>query len=74
MTPWLPIAVTIVLTLVPAAVIWRRTRNGMLSVSTGLLVLALASLALGTIATVAFFWGAALLLAALIGFAAARSG
>ena len=70
MTPWLPIALTILLTIGPSLLVWRRTGNGSLAVSTGLLVLALASFALGTIATIAFFWGAVLLLAALVGFAA----
>ena len=39
-------------------------------VSTLLLVLALASFVLGNIATIAYFWGAALLLVALTGFGA----
>jgi hypothetical protein len=70
MTPWAPIALTLLLTFGAALLVWRQTRNATAAVSTGLLMLALASFALGTIATVAFFWGGALLLAALAGFAA----
>jgi hypothetical protein len=69
-TPWAPIALALLLTFGPALLVWRRTRNGIAAVSTGLLMLALASFAFGTIATVAFFWGGALLLAAVAGFAA----
>jgi hypothetical protein len=70
MTPWAPIALALLLTFGAALLVWRRTRNGTAAVSTGLLMLALASFAFGTIATVAFFWGGALLIAALAGFAA----
>lgn len=66
-TPWLPIAVVALATLGPALLIWRRTGNRVIGASTALLVLALASFALGTIATVAFLWGGILLIAALVG-------
>jgi hypothetical protein len=73
-TPWAPIGITVLLTLGPALLVWRLTRNGTLALSTGLLVLALASFALGTIATVAFVWGGVLVVAAAIGFIAAWLG
>jgi len=67
-TPWLPIAVVAVATFGSALLVWRRTGHGVLGASTALLVLAFASFALGTIATVAFFWGGILLVAAVVGF------
>jgi hypothetical protein len=67
-TPWAPIAAVVLVTLGPALLVWRRTENGGFAISTALLLLALASFAFGTIATVAFFWGGILLLAALVGF------
>jgi hypothetical protein len=70
-TPWLPIAVVALAALGPALLIWRRTGNRALGVSTAVLVLALASFALGTIATVAFVWGGILLFIALVGFGSA---
>lgn len=73
MTPWVPIAVAILLTVGPSLIVWRLTHSGALAVSTGLLMLALASFALGTIATVAFVWGGLLLVGALIGFGLALS-
>jgi hypothetical protein len=73
-TPWAPIGITVLLTLGPALLVWRLTRSGTLALSTGLLVLALASFALGTIATIAFVWGSFLLLAAAFGFSAAWLG
>ena len=73
MTPWVPIAIALLLTVGPSLVVWRFTGRVTLAVSTGLLILALASFALGTIATVAFVWGGLLLLGALIGLGVAWS-
>ena len=66
MTPWLPIALTVFVTLGAAYVAWRLTRSGALAVAAALFVLALGSFALGTIATIAYIWGGFLLLGALI--------
>lgn len=71
MTPWAPIAITLLATLGSALLVWRSTDNAALAASTALLVLALASFALGTIATVAFFWGGFLLIGALAGLVVA---
>lgn len=71
MTPWAPIAITLIATLGAASLVWRFTHNAALAISTALLVLAIASFALGTIATIAFFWGGFLLIGALAGFLAA---
>ena len=74
MTPWVPIGITVLLTLGPAFLVWRLTRNAALALSTGLFVLALASFALGTIATIAFIWGGFLMLGAVLGLGAAWLG
>jgi hypothetical protein len=67
-TPWAPIAFVVSVTVGAALLVGRRTGSTSLGLSTALLVLALASFAFGTIATVAYFWGGALLLAAVVGF------
>jgi hypothetical protein len=71
-TPWLPIAVTLLVTFGAAFLVWRLTRNGALATSAALFVLALASFALGTIATIAYFWGGLLLLGALVAAGVSR--
>ena len=72
MTPWAPIALTLPATFGVAFLVRRLTRSGALTVSAALLVLALASFALGTIATVAYFWGGILLFCSLIAFVISR--
>jgi hypothetical protein len=59
-SPWAPIALTIAVSVLFGALVWRRSRDGLLVLAVVLLVLAVASAALGSIATVAFFWAASL--------------
>lgn len=74
MTPWFPIGVTLVVTFGAAFLVWRFTRNGALATSAALFVLALASFALGTIATIAYIWGGFLMLGALVAAVISRLG
>ncbi len=67
-TPWAPIGITVLATLGAAWLTWRLTANRGFAASAGLLVLGLASAALGTIATVAFIWAGMLGLMAVTGF------
>ena len=62
MSPWAPIALTILVAVLFGGLVWGRTRDGLLVFAVVLLVLAVASAALGSIATVAFFWAAFLVL------------
>jgi hypothetical protein len=73
-TPWAPIALTLFVVIGAAFIVRRRTGNGALTVSAALLVLALASFALATIATIAFFWGGLLLFGSVVAFVISRGG
>lgn len=66
MTPWVPIGVTLLATLGASYLAWRLTHSAPLAVAVALFVLALASFALGNIATIAYIWGGLLLLGALL--------
>ncbi len=72
MTPWAPIAITLAVVSVVALFTWRRTRDGSLAFAVVLCVLALASLALGTIATIAYYWAAFLFVMSALSFVASR--
>lgn len=74
MTPWVPIGLTLLATVGAAYLVWRLTRDGALAVSAALLALALASFALGVIATIAFVWGGILLFGSLVAFVISRLG
>lgn len=72
MTPWLQLGLTLLATVGAATLVRRRSRSWTLAVSTGLLVLALASFLPGTVnSSVILLMGLPLLLLSLGGFLAA---
>ena len=58
MTPWAPIAIAVAVVGLTAVVVWRRSHDIALAAAAALLVVALALVAFGTIATAAYFWAA----------------
>jgi hypothetical protein len=69
-SPWAPIALTIAVAVLFGRLTWLRSRDGLLVSGVVLLVLAVASAALGSIATVAFLWAAFLVLFSAAAFVA----
>lgn len=73
-TPYGPIAIALLATISSAMLVHRLTRNTILGVSTGLLIMALALLALAQIATVAYIPAGLLVVLALGGLVAGWRG
>lgn len=73
-TPYGPIAIALLATIGPAVLVQRLTHNTTLGVSTGLLIMALALIALAQIATAAYIPAGLLVILALSGFIAAWRG